>query len=83
MKRYFKLVQQLDKGKVTVKEFIRRVMFTDTINEYQATVAYMIYREDGGRRFKPEDFDKAIDVREEPNNTVEKLLKLVKEGVKE
>ncbi len=83
MRRYFKLVQKLDNGKITVKEFIKRVTSTDKINEYQATAAFMIYQEDGGRRFKPSDFDRVVEVREDPNSTVEKLLKLVKEGVKE
>jgi len=66
MKRYFNEVKLLDSNKITVDEFIRRVMGTDEIDEVIATVAYRIYVEDGGRCYKFNDFAKCMNVRKFP-----------------
>lgn len=62
MKRYFREVRMLDKGEISIEEFIRRVVSVEEkITDVDIAVAYRIYVEDGGRRYGFEDFAKCIE----------------------
>jgi len=47
MKRYYKLVKMLDKGKISVREFMERIEGKDRIDVITAAALYRIYIEDG------------------------------------
>jgi len=59
MKRYRAEVRRLDEGRITIRDFCKAVMglSIDTLPELSA--CYRIYREDGGRRYTWEDFQRA------------------------
>lgn len=59
MKRYYDEVRRLDSGMMSIDEFIR--IFTDEAPSLtDVMVAYRIYREDGGRRYRWSDFAQYI-----------------------
>ncbi|NPA98374.1 MAG: hypothetical protein GXO43_03250, partial [Crenarchaeota archaeon] len=59
MKRYFKLVKLLDRGKITIREFMERIEGKKQIDVITAAALYRIYIEDGGRKYGLDDFLRA------------------------
>jgi hypothetical protein len=67
MKRYFKEGKMLDSGKITIKDFIKLIFPEDEkISDVSVLVAYKIYIEDGGKKYKLEDFVSTIEERRLP-----------------
>ncbi len=64
MKRYWREVRELDEGKISIREFILKVMGNRKVTDILAAAAYKIYVEDGGRRYSIDDFDAVVEERE-------------------
>ena len=79
MKKYYREVRELDEGKISIKEFIKRVTRPrGKITDIDATVAYVVYVQDGGTKYTFRDFIKEVEEKItglEP----EELLRIAKE----
>ena len=58
MKHYYKQVEMIDNGTMSVTEFIMRMFGSNIPKVYELEAAKRIYTEDGGK--KPELFDNVV-----------------------
>jgi len=56
MNRYFKEVEELDNGKISLREFVEQKVGFINPDLWQIMAVYRIYLEDGGKRYAYEDF---------------------------
>jgi len=56
MQRYYKEVKLIDRNRMSIKEFGKRVFGTDELSVYEAVALYNMYKEDGGRTKNLDDF---------------------------
>jgi len=59
MKRYRLEVRKLDEGKISIREFCKFVMAFEIDSLPELSACYRIYKEDGGRVWDWEDFQRA------------------------
>ena len=62
MKRYFKEVKKVDRGEMSINDFVETMFSEPEI--YEVMAAYRIYKEDGGSKYSYQDFLNALGLQE-------------------